>query len=264
MRLISIPVLSPEDHNELLAKQGEINALVDYQARVNLAKAKFASKPKLLFSRIRTALVEVSGELVRCGYCEDSCADEIEHVWPKNFFPDLTFCENNYLFACGICNPAKSDHFELKIGSVWVDLKEQRKHHGFIEPTSRISKFVDPLREDPKDLLWMDIVSKTFMFVPIHDVGTDEYERAKHTIDTLRLNREVLVLARKNAYSGFLDRIHRYLDCKQANESADSLGERLNELRRAPHQTVRMEINRQINSTTLDLVAVNMSPEIFL
>ncbi|MDE8762611.1 hypothetical protein PZB21_25920 [Rhizobium sp. CBK13] len=221
--------------------------MANFEGRVELAKNLFGDKSRALFTRVRAALQVAAGDLVRCGYCEDSCADEVEHVWPKNFFPGRTFDHSNYLFACGICNPAKNDKFSVRHAGAWVDLPAQRKALGFVVPPSTDARFIDPLAEAPLDLLWLDIREKTFMVVPIHDPGTLEYDRAEFTIDALRLNREFLVEARKNAYTGFRDRIHRYVDCKLNGEEQSLLDQRLFELRRTPHQTVRMEMRRQLD-----------------
>ncbi|MFT8371402.1 MAG: hypothetical protein ABF641_10080 [Acetobacter sp.] len=246
MLITAICELADHDKLTLQAKQNEIDVVVDFEARLGLAKQLFDDKPRGLFTKVRTALKVAAGDLVRCGYCEDSCADEVEHVWPKNFFPGRTFDHSNYLFACGICNPAKNDKFSVRHAGAWLDLPTQRKIHGFVLPPSNDARFIDPLAENPLDFLWLDIVSKTFMVVPMHDSGTLEYERANYTIDVLRLNRECLVEARKNAYAGFCDRIHCYVDCKVKGGEQSQLDQRLFELRRAPHQTVRMEMKRQV------------------
>ena len=47
----------------------------------------------------------------RCGYCEDSDGDEIEHIKPRDLYPEKTFAWENYLLACGQCNRSKSSRF---------------------------------------------------------------------------------------------------------------------------------------------------------
>lgn len=246
MRTIAFCELTDQDKLTLATRQGEIDVVADFEARVGLAKKLFDDKSRALFAKVRAALRVAAGDLVRCGYCEDSCADEVEHVWPKNFFPSRTFDHSNYLFACGVCNPAKNDKFSVRHAGAWVDLPDQRKALGFVLPPSTDARFIDPLAEAPLDLLWLDILEKTFMVVPIHDPGTLEYDRAEFTINALRLNREFLVEARRNAYTGFCDRIYRYVDCKLNGDEQALLDQRLFELRRTPHQTVRMEMRRQL------------------
>lgn len=264
MRSIPQCVLNAPDISDLAGRQAEISSIVSFQGRVELAKTRFDGKPKALFGRVRTALASALGELVRCGYCEDSCADEVEHVWPKNYFPGRTFDPTNYLFVCGICNPAKNDKFCVLHNGVWVDLPAQRKASGFLSPPSFESRFIDPLTEMPQEFLWLDIVENTLMFVPQHDPGTLEYDRAKFTIDTLRLNREVLVEMRKDAYAGFRDRIHRYVECKQSGDEEAALSRRLSDLRRTPHQTVRMEMGRQLAIIDPPHPDIAIAPEVFV
>lgn len=264
MQTIPQCTLSVNDQSDLAIRQAEIDREPIFEEQVSLAKRRFAEKPSALFSRVRRALQLSVGDLVRCGYCEDSCADEVEHVWPKNYFPNRTFDSSNYLFACGICNPAKNDKFSVWHRNAWVDLRAHRKTNGITPPPSSNSRFIDPLTEAPLDYLWLDIVGQTLMFVPIHDEGTREYERAQFTIDALRLNREVLVEMRKNAYSGFRDRIYRYVECKVNGDGPEILNSRLHELRRAPHQTVRLEIGRQLAIIEKPHQAIAYAPEVFL
>ncbi|ETC97753.1 MULTISPECIES: HNH endonuclease family protein [Asaia] len=255
--------LVDQDKMALRTKQDEIDRVLDFKTRVGLAKQLFNDKSRVLFSRVRAALAVASGDLVRCGYCEDSCADEVEHVWPKNFYPGRTFDHSNYMFVCGICNPAKNDKFSVRCEGEWLDLPTQRKVVGFVDPLSTESRFIDPLSEDPLDFLWLDILAGTFMIVPIHDPGTLEYERADYTINVLRLNKEDLVEARKNAYTGFCDRMHRYVDCKLSGEGQPQLDHRLLELRRAPHQTVRKEMQRQSGVLDAPHPAIESALEVF-
>lgn len=264
MLKISALGITQEDSTALSELQHEIDDLPDYKARVQLADERFKSKPSGLFKRVRGALEVSCGDLVRCGYCEDSCADEVEHVWPKAFFPDKTFRPDNYLFSCGRCNPTKGNKFSILSGAGWVDLKEQRKNFGYIQPPVAQSKFIDPVSENPLDLIWLDLAGGSFRFTEIGEKGTGEYDRAKFTIDTLRLNKEVLVRSRQNAYSGFVDRMDIYIQRKIAGDGQDALSSRLIELRRAPHQTVRFEMARQLHMLGLTAGIDTDHPELFL
>lgn len=251
------------DSTALADLQREIDNLPAYKSRVELADKKFNSKPSGLFRRVRDALEISCGDLVRCGYCEDSCADEVEHVWPKAFFPDKTFLIANYLFACGRCNPTKGNKFAIWSATGWLDLKQQRESLGYIQPPVSQSKFIDPVSENPLDLIWLDLAGGSFRFTEIADPGTIEYERADFTITTLRLNKGVLVRARQNAYSGFVDRMNMYVQRKIAGDSPDQLACRLTELRRSPHQTVRFEMARQLPLPDLPAGIDTAHPELF-
>lgn len=264
MLKISALGITQDDSKALADLQREIDNLPAYNARVDLADERFRSKPTGLFRRVRDALEISCGDLVRCGYCEDSCADEVEHVWPKAFFPDKTFRPDNYVFSCGRCNPTKGNKFAIWSRAGWVDLKEQRKNHGYIQPPVAQSKFIDPVSENPLDLIWLDLAGGSFRFTEIFAKGTSAYDRANFTIETLRLNKEVLVRSRQNAYSGFVDRMNMYIQRKNAGDSQDILTKRLIELRRAPHQTVRFEMARQLPMLDLAAGIDTDHPELFL
>lgn len=263
MLKISALSITPADSAALANLQREIDNLPAYEARVALADEKFKSKPSGLFKRVRDALETSCGDLVRCGYCEDSCADEVEHIWPKAFFPDRTFLQANYLFSCGRCNPTKGNKFSIWSAAGWVDLKEHRANHGYIQPPVTQSKFIDPASENPLDLIWLDLAGGSFRFTEVGDPGTIDYERADFTINTLNLNKGVLVRARQNAYSGFLDRINMYIQRKNEGDSPDQLAIRLTELRRSPHQTVRFEMARQLPLLDLPAGVAIDHPELF-
>jgi len=69
---------------------------------------------------------------------------------------------------------------------------------------------IDPRCENPLDYMALDLLD-TFWFVPIADEGTQDYQRAKYSIDILRLNsREVLVKARGNAFDSYKARLYEY------------------------------------------------------
>ena len=71
------------------AQQDKVNAQADYAAQVAYAKDSWDDKPRTLFDRLRAQLEAPLSGNSRCVYCEDSLADEIEHMRPKQFFPDL-------------------------------------------------------------------------------------------------------------------------------------------------------------------------------
>ena len=78
--------LAVADTAELKALQEAVDSLTSYADRVKQAADSFDTKPAALFRRVRAKLSEMSGDLVRCSYCEDSCADEVEHIKPKDFY----------------------------------------------------------------------------------------------------------------------------------------------------------------------------------
>lgn len=238
--------LAAVDEDSLRSLQRSVNRIKAFDARVAAAKQKFGSKPARLFKRIRASLETMSGDLVRCSYCEDSCADEVEHVRPKDFFPEEVFKWVNYLFACGICNGGKNNKYAIRdaAGTI-VDLPAHRKANGIVPPPLGDHVFIDPRKDDPMALLWLDLVGGTFRFAVLDEHDPWMVARAERTRDDLRLNREVLVKARENAFSGYQDRLAQYVARKAAGDSASQLANRERELKRSPHRTVWLEMKRQ-------------------
>ena len=107
--------------SQLKGFQSELSSVTPFSARVVEAKSMFSSKNRKtnpVFRDVRATLDRMCQGARRCMYCEDSLADEVEHVRPKNFFPDQTFVWENYLYACGPCNGPKSDQFMAILSKV--------------------------------------------------------------------------------------------------------------------------------------------------
>lgn len=109
-----------------------------------------------------------------CPYCEIEINLEnshIEHIKPKNIFPNLLADYNNFIACClekKICGDSKA--------SKWSEL------------------FINPITENPEDYFEYDI--KTGKIIPIFKEG-NRHEKAKYTIDLLNLNDNRLCKIRK-------------------------------------------------------------------
>lgn len=79
--------------------QKDVDTKLDYAQRVSAAKRLFKlrniSKNKT-FQLVRATLDKMCSGARRCCYCEDSCADEVEHIRPKDLYPELVFVWENY------------------------------------------------------------------------------------------------------------------------------------------------------------------------
>ncbi|MFT4624330.1 MAG: hypothetical protein ACI8PZ_002989 [Myxococcota bacterium] len=72
----------------------ELTAEPSYDVRVKLAKKRFKSRNKRgsrTFDRIQSALHQMCNDTNRCVYCEDNLSDEVEHMRPKDIYPDQCF-----------------------------------------------------------------------------------------------------------------------------------------------------------------------------
>lgn len=249
----------PDEAGELLrSRQKEIDEEVGYEAKVSKAdklwKAKTSTKQgRGAFKIVRETLAVMCVGLVRCAYCEDSLADEVEHIRPKSLFPDLTFVWANLCFACGPCNGPKNNRYgTIHAGS----LKEffRRRNDPVLPPPAGESALIDPRQEDPTEFLELDlggqlpdgqVLEGTFAFLPKESLSVDQKLRAAFTIDVLGLNREVIRISRANAFGGFRARLIEYADALESGATVAQLDNLKSDLLFTPHLTVFHEMRRQ-------------------
>lgn len=235
-----------------------VNSLPTYVEKVAAAKKQWEEKlntvaRKKAFELIRSTLAEMCVGSVRCSYCEDSLADEVEHILPKNFFPELAFDWDNYLFACGPCNSPKSNRFGV-VANGQVNEHFRGKKDPIVPPPHGISALINPRIEDPCELLELDlggvtpqgqVLSGTFQFVPRSGISKSEEERVLFTIDVLGMNREVVRAARQNAFGGYRARLVEYVKERNAGATQQQLQILKEDILNAPHLTVFSEMRYQ-------------------
>lgn len=226
------------------AIQVNIDAAMDYPSRVEMAASAWDKKNANIFQTLRDTLADLCQGARRCHYCEDSAADEVEHIWPKKFYPEKTFIWSNYLFACGPCNGSnKRDQFAIfDPTGQFLELKRGRQEIP-IEPAVGGSVFLDPRIDDPLNFIELDLT--TGIFVPSALPGSLNYVRAEYTIKILGLNkRDYLIRARRNAYASYLDAAHQYVVRKVAGEPADEIRQRARDISERHHPSVWAEMKR--------------------
>ncbi|UUL84079.1 HNH endonuclease family protein [Sphingomonas qomolangmaensis] len=242
----------------LNAIQAIVDKPADYPARVAKAKSEWDAKissnaKKDAFKTIRETLAKMCVGSARCSYCEDSLADEIEHIQPKNLFPEHAFVWGNYLFACGPCNGPKSNRYGVLNGTI-VDEFMRGRNDAVVPPAAGVPGFIDPRTEDPFSFLEIDLggvtpggtrIQGTFDILPLDGLGEADLARATFTIDVLGLNREAIREARKNAFGGFSARMHQYVASKENEADAHELAHLETDLLKTPHLSVFEDIRRQ-------------------
>jgi hypothetical protein len=179
-------------------------------------------------------------------YCEDSCADEVEHIKPKDLYPESTFLWDNYVYACGPCNGPKNNHFAVFSIATGLQADVTRGRLGpVVEPEPGSPVLINPRWEDPLKFMELDLVD-TFLFLPTKPKGSKDFERADYTIRVLKLNeRDVLLKARKEAYDSYEARLSRYITLRDEGEPVIKLKKRVRALKRMQHPTVWKEMKRQ-------------------
>lgn len=243
---------------ELNSLQAFVGSGVGYSTQVELAKKLWKEKlqtnaRKAIFIKIRETLAEMCSGCVRCAYCEDSLADEIEHVLPKSFFPNLAFEWENYLFACGSCNGPKSNRYGIIDRGVLREVI-RTKNGPVVPPPIGVHALINPRCENPLDFMELDlggvtqsgvVLTPTFQFVVRDDICSEDQVRAEFTISVLGMNREVIRSARENAFGGFRSRLREYASEVMVQANSDRLDLLRKDILKAPHLTVFSEMIRQ-------------------
>ena len=237
----------PVKASSLLAQyQKAVDDMPTFPEKVKEGKdsfSKYNKKTNAAFKVVRENLAEMSGGTIRCNYCEDSNANQVEHIFPKIFYPEKCFVWVNYCYACGPCNQPKSDLFAVFENATGyeVNLKNIPKNTA---PPKGQALLVNPRADNPLDFLFLDTQS-TFRFVPLKDDGKD-MRRAQYTIEILGLNsRNHLVRARQVAFGNFKARLYEYVTKKEAGATAADLNPLIDSLKGEHHQTVWHEMIRQ-------------------
>jgi uncharacterized protein (TIGR02646 family) len=253
------PKLSATATKQLKQYQEAVDEQGDYLACVQFAKKDFSKKNKkgnTTFDEIKERLVAMCSGAERCHYCEDSKADEVEHLLPKDVYPDLCYKWEKYLYSCGGCNRDKSNHCAVIVnGNKLVDLTPSKKKKNpppRLRPDlfpSSVVAMIDPVLENPLDFFLLDIQMGTFELSVLHNEGTVKYIRAKYTLDVLKLDQKpFLRQARENAYGNYKRRLQTYIAKRDTNARPTALNRMITELQTEVHPTVWKEMQRQYGS----------------
>ncbi len=235
--------------NQLIKWQSDIDHIADYKGRVKEGKILFSKRNRAsntTFSKVRKVLVEMCSGARRCAYCEDSVADQVEHIAPKDLYPEVVFVWENYLYACGQCNNPKSNQYAVfsHRTSAFVEVTRVGNAH-IAQPEPGEPVLINPRFEDPLAFLELDLLG-TFYFLPVETLADRDRQRAEYTLDVLRLNdRDYLLAARAEAFDSYRARLIEYIHEKKSGSPPDQLDIRIKALRKMQHPTVWQEMQRQ-------------------
>lgn len=248
IRLPNLPLPEPAN-TQLAGYQHEIDSLPDYETRVKRAKERFSRLNRIgdpTFDIVKATLSKMCVGAQRCAYCEDSLADEVEHIRPKALYPELAFAWMNYLYACGPCNSPKSSNFAVFAAETGVHTDVSRRRGApILPPVSGTPVLLDPRVENPMDFMKLDLLG-TFLFKATSEPGTVEYQRATYTIDLLRLNRrEALQTARRSAFGDFHAHLKGYAQERVHGHAPEHLQHLAQAIQTRQHATVWREMKRQ-------------------
>lgn len=246
--MVPVPTKAlPKAASQRLAQyQAEVDKHPDYRSRVEAAKSLFDRRNRpsnAAFRAVRQTLSEMCHGSRRSMYCEDAPADEVEHIRPKDLYPEVVFAWKNYLYACGPCNGPKNNQFSVISRGKIVDITRARG--GSVKPPRKgRPALINPREEDPLDFFMLDLLN-TFEFVIIAKPGSREYDRADQTLKVLRLNeRDYLKTARRTSFETYFNLLRRYGDEVAAGNPtvADRIQRTICE---SNHATVWAEMKRQ-------------------
>ena len=239
------PQLSEASTTKLAELQQSVDEAESYSQRVEAAKKRWGGVEKNAppFDEVRRVLDQLCYGARRCCYCEDSVADEIEHVRPKDLYPDLVFAWQNYLYACGPCNAPKSNRFAVLLDASTVPTAITRQRGGPVEPPpAGVAALIDPRTEDPLDYLILDIV-ESFRFRARPRLAERDRARAEYTIDLLALNtREYLVEARRTSYAALANALEAAAIHKERGKEVEHPKRAI---QKTAHRSVWEEMKRQ-------------------
>ena len=236
--------LPDADAARLSGLHADVMGVVDYAGQVATGKRRWSTKPTPLFRRIKLILEGMCSGNIRCIYCEDSRADEIEHMQPKDLYPQKVFDWDNYVLACGPCNGPKNNRFAV-LKTRKADLIDVTRKPGapILPPTAGLPALINPRTENPLSFLWLDM--NTWRFTPKLGISPRASSRAIYTIDVLRLNtRDELLRGRRSAYSGYLARVRDYVEHSK-QWSAIKKRRFVEDFKAQSYRTVWLEMIRQ-------------------
>lgn len=213
--------LSKETQDQLNALQVLVNKESDFEKKAAEAKSLWNKKGspkerKAAFEEIKAILTSMCVAVETCNYCEQNEANDIEHIHPKSFFPELAFIWDNYLLACKQCNTGyKLDKCHvLDADNSPITLARKKA------PTvSSTIAFINPRVENPNDFMMLNM--QTFKFDIFDDLEVVERHKAEKTLEILELNeRDPLIKARENAAIFFYERLDRLVKILAAKSNA--------------------------------------------
>ena len=218
-------ILSDNVIQILKSLQTQIDGMNSFSEKADKAQSLWGTKGgtegKKAFEEIKDMLISMCIYVEICNYCEQSEANDIEHISPKSFFPNMTFVWKNYLLACKQCNSGlKLDKCFVmdSSGKIFETLRGQ-------EPSHKQIAFINPRVENPNDFMYLNMETYKFDIFPW--LENTEKNKAQSTIDILQLNnRATLIKARESAkghYYDKLERLARVLETKNKTQMAKAL-----------------------------------------
>jgi len=243
--------LSDSSQKQLDKLQKRINDERTFKKQTSRAKslwnAKSGSKANRdCFTEIKSALKEMCVSVEVCNYCEKSEAGDIEHIYPKSFYPEHTFAWTNYILACKQCNSG----FKLdKCFIIKADGTPFFMPRGTKPEVRSVHAFINPRLENPSDFMLLDLgsdgIAGTFKFMLRPNLTPTQRLKAEKTLSILQLNeRATLIHSRKEALWSYTHKLNMLIKILDTNSLAE-LRKVLAGYNEAIDDTISLEDNKQ-------------------
>lgn len=194
MRKLERPSLSAHTSSVLRKRTKSVSASSDQAAK---SKQLWKSRKNKAFQEIRQKLSATCTGRIRCMYCEDSEATDIEHFYPKGTYPLRSFRWDNYLLACSNCN----SNFKRTL---------------FPLSSTGEPQLINPFDDEPFEHISLSL--STGKFVPLTPKG-------RESIKVFGLDRQTLERGRRDTWTVISALITKYdqLDRTTDPDSAQSI-----------------------------------------
>ena len=217
--------LKPAVAKELKALQKKVNNGRTFALKVEQAQTLWGTKGgkagKDAFVDIREQLKSMCVYINVCNSCEQNESSDIEHIYPKSFFPKFAFEWKNYILACKQCNTGhKLDkcHVLDRNGNLVFLARGQN-------PAKLKPALINPRTEDPNSFMILNMLTYTFEIMP--GLSKTDISRVDSVFKILELNeRDTLKAARKSAakhYYETLERLVKIIKCPTAKKLEELL-----------------------------------------
>jgi uncharacterized protein (TIGR02646 family) len=241
MRQLIETHLEQTQQDALNILQARVDAETTFTQRVersqSLWKSKGGTDGEAAFVLIKETLTNMCVGVKVCNYCEGNEANDIEHIYPKSYFPEATFHWQNYLLACKQCNTGYKLDKCLVMDAEGVIHETTRGN----EPPHRIIAMINPRIENPDSFIWFNIDTAEFQIR--HGLTIQNFNKADKTLEILALNqRDFLKESRRIAaikYFDTMDRLRRIVIAQTIGELRDALN---------PYQNFINDLTLPINS----------------
>lgn len=203
---------------ELTTLQNEVNTATNFAKKVEKAQKLWKEKNgkksrKKAFQEVEANLKSMCVGTLCCNYCEGNEAADIEHIYPKSFFPERCFVWENYLLACKQCNTG----YKLDKCFVLDDFGNLHDTQRDEQPKYATLAFINPREDDPTQFIWLN--TQTWEFEIQDNLSDKDKNKAAKTLDILQLNkRDYLKEGRKKQYGEYYNMMNILVQIVQATD----------------------------------------------